>query len=54
MAKGLLLPTGLIFKPVVEAQAAARFLMPAAGRIMQPSDGMPVCVPIQDMSLVSY
>ncbi|MDZ5010152.1 DNA-directed RNA polymerase subunit beta', partial [Clostridium perfringens] len=33
----------------VEAQAEARFLMLAAGNIMKPSDGKPVCVPTQDM-----
>ena len=35
----------------VEAQAEARFLMLAAGNIMKPSDGKPVCVPTQDMVL---
>ena len=35
----------------VEAQAEARFLMLAAGNIMKPSDGKPVCVPTQDMPL---
>ncbi len=38
----------------VEAQAEARFLMLAAGNIMKPSDGKPVCVPTQDMVLGSY
>ena len=38
----------------VEAQAEARFLMLAAGNIMKPSDGRPVCVPTQDMVLGSY
>ena len=38
----------------VEAQAEARFLMLAAGNIMKPSDGKPVCVPTQDMILGSY
>ena len=38
----------------VEAQAEARFLMLAAGNILKPSDGKPVCVPTQDMVLGSY
>ncbi|WP_032120389.1 DNA-directed RNA polymerase subunit beta' [Clostridium amazonitimonense] len=38
----------------VEAQAEARFLMLAAGNILKPSDGKPVCVPTQDMILGSY
>lgn len=38
----------------VEAQAEARFLMLAAGNIMKPSDGKPVCVPTQDMVLGTY
>ena len=38
----------------VESQAEARFLMLAAGNIMKPSDGKPVCVPTQDMVLGSY
>ena len=38
----------------VEAQAEARFLMLAATNILKPSDGKPVCVPIQDMVLGSY
>jgi len=38
----------------VEAQAEARFLMLAAGNILKPSDGKPVCVPTQDMVLGAY
>ncbi len=38
----------------VEAQAEARFLMLAAGNIMKPSDGKPVCIPTQDMVLGTY
>ncbi|WP_244834347.1 DNA-directed RNA polymerase subunit beta' [Clostridium sp. BJN0001] len=38
----------------VEAQAESRFLMLAAGNILKPSDGKPVCVPTQDMVLGSY
>ncbi len=37
-----------------EAQAEARFLMLAAGNLLKPSDGRPVCVPTQDMILGSY
>ena len=37
-----------------QAQAEARFLMLAAGNILKPSDGKPVCVPTQDMVLGSY
>ena len=37
-----------------EAQAEARFLMLAAGNLLKPSDGKPVCVPTQDMILGSY
>ena len=32
----------------------ARFLMLAAGNLLKPSDGRPVCVPTQDMILGSY
>ena len=38
----------------MEAQAEARFLMLAAGNLLKPSDGKPVCVPTQDMILGSY
>ena len=37
-----------------EAQAEARFLMLAAGNLLKPSDGRPVCVPTQDLILGSY
>ena len=37
-----------------EAQAEARFLMLAAGNLLKPYDGRPVCVPTQDMILGSY
>ena len=38
----------------VEAQAECRFLLFAAGNLLKPSDGRPVCVPTQDMILGSY